>query len=96
MLLMFPTNIIPKILVKSYIRFIFLTFILQNGVLFVFLHFKILSIRTKRTKKNMEKDAITVMMNHRSIRKFTDEKVDEALLSEILECGLRASNTGNM
>lgn len=44
----------------------------------------------------MKKDAIEVMMNHRSIRKFTDEKVDEALLSELLECGLRASNTGNM
>ena len=44
----------------------------------------------------MEKDAIEVIMNHRSIRKFTDKKVDDALLSEILECGLRASNTGNM
>ena len=44
----------------------------------------------------MEKDAFDVMINHRSIRKYTDEKVDKALLSEILECGLRASNTGNM
>ena len=44
----------------------------------------------------MEKDAIEVMLNHRSIRKFTAERVDKALLAEIVECGLRASNTGNM
>lgn len=42
------------------------------------------------------KDAITTMMQHRSIRQFTSEAVDEALLKEILDCGLRASNTGNM
>lgn len=42
------------------------------------------------------KDAITTMMQHRSIRQFTYEAVDEALLKEILDCGLRASNTGNM
>ncbi len=44
----------------------------------------------------MENSAIDVMLQHRSTRKFTAEKVDNALLSEILECGLRASNTGNM
>jgi nitroreductase len=44
----------------------------------------------------MEMDAIQVMKNHRSIRKFTDEKVSPALLEEIVNCGLRASNTGNM
>lgn len=42
------------------------------------------------------KDAITTMMQHRSIRQFSSEAVDEALLKEILDCGLRASNTGNM
>ncbi len=42
------------------------------------------------------KDAITTMMQHRSIRQFTSEAVDEALQKEILDCGLRASNTGNM
>ena len=44
----------------------------------------------------MENSAIDVMLQHRSTRKFTAEKVDDTLLSEILECGLRASNTGNM
>ena len=44
----------------------------------------------------MEMDAIQVMKNHRSIRKFTNEKVSPALLEEIVNCGLRASNTGNM
>jgi nitroreductase len=44
----------------------------------------------------MENDAIEVMLRHRSIRKFTAEKVDKSLLKEVVECGLRASNTGNM
>lgn len=44
----------------------------------------------------MEKNAIEVMQEHRSIRKFTDEKVSAELLEEIVNCGLRASNTGNM
>ena len=44
----------------------------------------------------MENSAIDVMLQHRSTRKFTAEKVNDTLLSEILECGLRASNTGNM
>ena len=41
-------------------------------------------------------NAIEVMLQHRSIRKFTDEKIDSKLLEEIVNCGLRASNTGNM
>ena len=44
----------------------------------------------------MEMNAIEVMLQHRSIRKFTDEKIDSKLLEEIVNCGLRASNTGNM
>ena len=44
----------------------------------------------------MGNNAIEVMMNHRSIRKFTKEKVDRKLMEEIVACGLRASNTGNM
>lgn len=44
----------------------------------------------------MKNDVLDVMMNHRSIRKFTKEKVDPKLLEEIVNCGLRASNTGNM
>ncbi|MBR1549168.1 MAG: nitroreductase family protein [Bacteroidales bacterium] len=44
----------------------------------------------------MEKNAIDVMLEHRSIRKFKAERVERELLEEIVECGLRASNTGNM
>ena len=44
----------------------------------------------------MEMNAIDVMLRHRSIRKFTSEKVDPKVLEEIVNCGLRASNTGNM
>ena len=44
----------------------------------------------------MEMNAIEVMKNHRSIRRFTEEKVSKELLEEIVECGTRASNTGNM
>ncbi len=39
---------------------------------------------------------MNAIFNHRSIRKFTKQKVDESLLSYILEAGTRASNTGNM
>lgn len=44
----------------------------------------------------MTKDPIEVMMQHRSVRQFTPEPVADELLHEIMECGLRASNTGNM
>lgn len=44
----------------------------------------------------MEMNAIDVMLRHRSIRKFTEEKVSAELLEEVVNCGLRASNTGNM
>ena len=44
----------------------------------------------------MGESAIEVMLRHRSIRRFTEEPVGEALLREIVESGLRASNTGNM
>lgn len=44
----------------------------------------------------MNNNTIDVMLRHRSIRKFTSEAVSPDLLSEILDCGLRASNTGNM
>lgn len=35
-------------------------------------------------------------MNHRSVRRFKDKTVDDETLNRILECGMRASNTGNM
>ena len=41
-------------------------------------------------------NAINTILQHRSVRQFTKEAVDATLLAEILECGLRASNTGNM
>ncbi len=44
----------------------------------------------------MDNNAIDVMLRHRSIRKFTSEAVSRGLLEEMVECGLRASNTGNM
>ena len=36
------------------------------------------------------------MLAHRSVRQFTPEPVDEALLDELVQCGIRASSTGNM
>lgn len=39
---------------------------------------------------------IKEIAEHRSIRKFQDTPVPEAVLNEILEAGTRASNTGNM
>lgn len=44
----------------------------------------------------MENSVINTLMLHRSVRRFADRPVDPQLLSEIVECGLRASNTGNM
>ncbi|WP_010663882.1 NADPH-dependent oxidoreductase [Marinilabilia salmonicolor] len=37
-----------------------------------------------------------VLLNHRTIRKYTDQPVDETLLNDILIAGTRASTTGNM
>lgn len=37
-----------------------------------------------------------VLLNHRTIRKYKDQPVDDALLNEILTAGTRASTTGNM
>ncbi len=44
----------------------------------------------------MDNTAIQTIMRHRSVRKFTNEAVSDAMLNEIIECGIRASNTGNM
>ena len=49
-----------------------------------------------KTHRAMKDNAIELMMQHRSVRQFTDEGVDKELLDQILDCGLRASNTGNM
>jgi len=39
---------------------------------------------------------IPEIKNHRSIRKFKADKIDDSVLNEILEAASRASNTGNM
>ncbi|MDD3108331.1 MAG: nitroreductase family protein [Alistipes sp.] len=36
------------------------------------------------------------IFEHRSVRSYTDQPIDETLLSHILEAGTRASTTGNM
>jgi len=41
-------------------------------------------------------EAIEVILNHRSIRKYKPELVDSVLLNQLLEAGCRASTTGNM
>jgi nitroreductase len=37
-----------------------------------------------------------VLLSHRSIRNFLEKPVSDEILNEILECGIRSSNTGNM
>ena len=37
-----------------------------------------------------------ILKNHRTIRKYSEKNIDDALLNEILEAGVRASTTGNM
>ncbi len=39
---------------------------------------------------------IDILKNHKTIRKYTDQKIEQELLNEILEAGVRASTTGNM
>lgn len=41
-------------------------------------------------------NAIETIMNHRTIRKYKSDPIDEALLNQILQAGFRASTTGNM
>ncbi len=39
---------------------------------------------------------IQTILNHRSIRKYSEKKIDKQILDEILLAGTRASTTGNM
>lgn len=39
---------------------------------------------------------LNTLINHRSIRKYADKEISDALLEEIIAAGVRASNTGNM
>ena len=41
-------------------------------------------------------DTINLLQNHRSIRKYKSTPIPSEVLERILECGCRASNTGNM
>lgn len=37
-----------------------------------------------------------LLKSHRTVRKYSTKDIPEEILNDILECGLRASNTGNM
>lgn len=37
-----------------------------------------------------------ILKQHRSVRKYKSDPIPEELLNDILDCGIRASNTGNM
>lgn len=37
-----------------------------------------------------------LLLSHRSIRKYLSKDIENDVLNEILECGIRGSNTGNM
>ncbi len=39
---------------------------------------------------------LEVLKNHKTIRKYSEQPVDDALLNEVLNAGTRASTTGNM
>lgn len=41
-------------------------------------------------------ETFQVLNDHRSIRKYTEQKIDSKLLTDILNAGCRASTTGNM
>ncbi len=41
-------------------------------------------------------NTIDLLNSHRSIRKFQSRAIEQDKMSRILECGMRASNTGNM
>ena len=44
----------------------------------------------------MKSETIDLLKKHRSVRQFKPESISQDVLDEILDCGLRASNTGNM
>ena len=47
--------------------------------------------------KNQNMDTISdILLNRRTIRKYSQEPVEETLLNELLNMGCRASTTGNM
>lgn len=44
----------------------------------------------------MENPTIECLMNHRSIRRFTEDPIDESTLRALLEAGTRAATAGNL
>ncbi len=44
----------------------------------------------------MQNPTIDTLLAHRSVRRFKSQAVSPELLADLVECGLRASNTGNM
>ncbi|MEG2289419.1 MAG: nitroreductase family protein [Clostridium sp.] len=44
----------------------------------------------------MSNEVIKSLKNHRSIRTFDKKKIDQEILNEILEAGVRAANAGNL
>ena len=44
----------------------------------------------------MQNPTIDTLLAHRSVRRFKSQAVNPELLADLVECGLRASNTGNM
>ncbi len=44
----------------------------------------------------MNNQTIDTLLGHRSVRRFKSQYVSPELLADLVECGLRASNTGNM
>jgi len=41
-------------------------------------------------------ETLEMLKNHRSVRKYKDQPIEQELLDQILEAGMRGSNTGNM
>ena len=41
-------------------------------------------------------NTIELLMQHRSIRKYKSQTIEQSTLTRILETGIRGSNTGNM
>lgn len=39
---------------------------------------------------------LNTLLNHRTIRKYSNKEIDDSTLTDILTAGIRASNTGNM
>ena len=41
-------------------------------------------------------DTIELLNSHRSVRRYKARPIEKEVMERILQCGMRASNTGNM